>query len=263
MLFELNTPNGKSVGLNTFIRFSCDVSSILQGEQNNQLKFYYKEQSYLKMKLTKGIVYVISTRTYFEQNIFKIGFTKCIVKRLKQFNNTRTTEDHFFLCFKYDTISYKKLETLVHKALEPHKLKNELFQLPLSVIEDTIKKIINTRFFNHKDVIFDNACLHKLLWSKNTWLITLEDNLQVFMNDEKTIEYIKKWIEPYDSFNLYRFISGDYYQSLLNFLKTHFTESVWSEHKYIDLSSLLSVVSFESKCMNSLNNSMQNFKLEK
>lgn len=207
------------------------------------------------MKYTKGLVYVISTNTYFEQNIFKIGFTKCIEKRLKQFNNTRTAEDHFFLCFKHDTISYKELETLVHRNLEPYKLKNELFQLPLHEIEDTINKIVNARFFNHKDVIFDNARLYKLLWSKNMWLITLEDNLQVFMNDSKTIEYIKEWIKPHDSLNLYRFISDDYYESLLGFLKTNFIAADLPHTGFLNLMANLSLDS-EPKCVDSLTQSL-------
>jgi len=204
------------------------------------------------MKTTKGLVYVISTKAYFEQNIFKIGFTKCIEKRLKQFNNTRTAEDHFFLCFKHDTISYKELETLVHKNLEPYKCKNELFQLPLYEIQDTINKIVNARFFNHKDIIFDNACLYKLLWSKNTWVITLPpDNLQVFMNDDRTIEYIKEWIKPYDSLNLYRFISDSYYESLLSFLKTNFIAVDLPHTSFLNLMASLSLNS-ESKCVDSL-----------
>lgn len=216
------------------------------------------------MKLTKGFVYVISTETYFRQNIFKIGFTKCITQRLKQFNNTRTTEDHYFLCFKHNTINYKKLETLVHEALDPYKLNNELFQLPLFAIEETIKNIVNTNFFNHKDVIFDNAHRYKLLWSKNIWLITHEDDLQVCMNNENLIEYIKKWLKPYDTFDLYRFISDDYYDSLLHFLRTNFIEPTQIEHPYIGLLSDLMVnMSIESECTSDVNIGIKNLKLEK
>lgn len=216
------------------------------------------------MKLTKGLLYVISTETYCKQNIFKIGFTKCITKRLKQFNNTRPIEDQYFLCFRHDTINYKKLETLVHQSLDPYKLKNELFQLPISAIEDTIKNIINTNFFNHKDVVFDNACTHKLFWSNNVWVITLEDDLQVLMNNDNMIVYIKKWLKPYDNYNLYRFISNDYYDSLLSFLRNHFIEPPIIQHPSIELlSGLLVDMSINSECMSDLNVSIKNLKLEK
>jgi hypothetical protein len=214
--------------------------------------------------LTKGLVYVISTKTYFEQNIFKIGFTKCIKSRLKQFNNTRTTEDHYFLCYRHDTVSYKKLEAMIHEELDPYKLNNELFQLPLSAIEDTIKNIVRSGFFNHKDVVFDNACLYNLFWSKNIWVITLEDDLQVFLNNDRLIDYIKEWLKPYDTLNLYRFISDDYYGSLLHFLRTYFIERVQTEHPHIKLlSDLLLDMSLDSKCTNDIDISMQKLKLEK
>lgn len=224
------------------------------------------------MKLKRGLVYVISTKPYFEQNIFKIGFTKCIIKRLKQFNNTRTTEDHYFLCFKHETINYKKLEALVHEALDPYKLNNELFQLPLSAIIETIKNVVNSRFFNHKDVLFDKACAQNLLWSKNIWLMTLEDDLQVSMNNDRLIEYIKEWLKPYDNLNLYRFISDDYYESLLHFLKINFIEPVQNNHPHINvLSDLLLNMSLEPKCVmpsapnvvGDLQISIKNLKLEK
>lgn len=217
------------------------------------------------MNLTKGIVYVISTKTYFIQNIFKIGFTKCITKRLKQFNNTRTTQDHYVLCYKHSTINYKKLETLIHEALDPYKLNNELFQLPLPAIENTIKTIVHARFFNHKDVVFDNACTHNLLWVKDIWVITtIEDDLQVFMKTDRLIDYIKEWLKPYDTLNLYRFISSDYYDSLVHFLRTHFSESVQTEHPNIAmLSSLLLDMSLEPKLSDDLDSSMKQLKLEK
>lgn len=201
------------------------------------------------MKYTRGTLYVISTNTYFNQNIFKIGFTKCITKRLKQFNNTRTTEDQYFLCFKHDTINYKKLEILVHEALDPYRLHNELFQCPLSAIIDVIKNITTSGFFNHKDVVFDNASTHNLLWAKDKWLMTFEDELQVFMNNDKLIEYIKDWLKPYDTLNLYRFISDEYYESLLHFLRMHFTETFSSKkHPHMEmLSDLFVDLSIEPK----------------
>jgi hypothetical protein len=153
---------------------------------------------------------------------------------------------------------------LIHEALDPYKLNNELFQLPLSAIEDTIKNIVHSRFFNHKDVVFDNACIHNLLWSKNAWVITLKDNLQVVMNNDRLIDYIKEWLKPYDTLNLYRFISEDYYGSLLHFLRINFTEPIQTEHPHITLlSNLLLNISLEPKCEDDLESSIQKLKLEK
>ena len=41
----------------------------------------------------------------------------------------------------------------------------------------------------------------------------------MFMNDMNLIDNIKIWLQPYDRYKLYKFLSDDYYQSLLFFLK--------------------------------------------
>lgn len=177
-------------------------------------------------KIKKGFVYVISTAKYYKQDIFKIGFANCIKKRLLQFNNTRTSDDQFTVYLQYETIKYQKLEYLTHQALSKHRLKNELFNVPLITIQETINNIICTGMFNHHDILFDIVQSHNICFTNNTWAITNppstndDTKCTIFMNDSEIIHLIRLWLQPYDKYNLYKFISDDYYISLLSFLKS-------------------------------------------
>ena len=196
------------------------------------------------MQIKKGCVYVISTPFYCQQNIYKIGFTTSIERRLSQFNNTRTTEDNFRVYLKYITINFRKLEKMIHHELSEFQLNNELFKLPLEIIENKIEALISTGCFRHHDILFDYATSYQLSRNKSFWVINLElynllekyntllednstvlynhrhENNLVYFNDETMILYIKKWLKLYDRYNLYQFLSDSYYNSLLVFLKS-------------------------------------------
>lgn len=179
--------------------------------------------------IKKGFVYVISTENYYKQEVFKIGHTKCIERRLKQFNNTRVEEDKFIIHHIHKTINYRKLESLIHQELEQYKLKNELFKISLDIIKKTIDKIVNTGVFNHIDVIFDKAVLYKLVYQQDGnsgyWSIHTDDGLKICMNKDSIYEYITKWLQIQDRYDLYKYISDEYYYSLFIFLKTNFTQT--------------------------------------
>jgi len=178
--------------------------------------------------IKKGCVYVISTPIYSKKNIYKIGFTDSIKRRLSQFNNTRIPEDKYSIFLQYDTVQYKKLETELHKAFVTHRLNNELFRMPLSEIKKTADHIINEGFFGHYDVLFDKAYEHKLSLHDKVWSMSLTTpsnnsktcTVTLFLNDARLIEHIKSWLSVYDKHGLYKFISEDYYISLVSFLKT-------------------------------------------
>jgi hypothetical protein len=196
------------------------------------------------MQIKKGCVYVISTPFYCQQNIYKIGFTTSIERRLSQFNNTRTAEDNFRVYLKYITINFRKLEKMIHHELSEFQLNNELFKLPLEIIENKIEALISTGCFRHHDILFDYATSYQLSRNKSFWVINLEsynslenyntllednstvlynhrhENNLVYFNDETMILYIKKWLKLYDRYNLYQFLSDSYYNSLLVFLKS-------------------------------------------
>jgi hypothetical protein len=171
-----------------------------------------------------GYVYVISTDLYKTRNIYKIGFSDNLERRLKQFNNTRTHDDQYYIVNYWKTVKYMTLETCIHHALKEHKLKNELFECPLDKINNTVKNIIDTNsFLTHHDLIIKNADKYNVKWHKKHNYFSMEfEDIEVRMNDQIIITELKSWISVNDKYDLYRFICPAYFDDLISFLKSRY-----------------------------------------
>lgn len=176
--------------------------------------------------MKSGYVYAISTDLYKEKDIYKIGFTDNLERRMKQFNNTRTYDDQFYIVNCWKTVNYMNLETLIHRALADHHVKNELFQCPLDKINDTVRQIFkNDSFFIHYDLIIEEAERYKLKWHykyKYKYFSIESGGIEIVMNDKSIVDEVKKWISVNDKYNLYRFISSSYFNDLVGFLKDRY-----------------------------------------
>ncbi len=95
-----------------------------------------------KKKTTEGVVYVITTTCYQTKNIFKIGYTKNLERRLTSLNMARTDEDEYFTVFMVASDKAHELEQRIHKELSDYRLSinKELFSCSLKTILDTIEQ---------------------------------------------------------------------------------------------------------------------------
>ena len=174
--------------------------------------------------MKSGYVYVISTDLYKEKNIYKIGFTYNLERRLKQFNNTRAHDDQYYIVNYWKTVRYMTLETLIHQALASHRLKNELFQYPLDKINKVVREILSKNsFFNHYDLIIEGAEQHKVGWHTKHKHFSIESGgIEIMMNDKHIVDEVRKWISVNDKYNLYQFICPSYFDDLVAFLKERY-----------------------------------------
>ena len=173
--------------------------------------------------MKNGYVYVISTDLYKEDNIYKIGFTDNLERRLKQFNNTRTADDQYYIVNCWKTVRYMALETRIHKALVDHHLKNELFQCPIDKINFVVGEIYNNSFFNHYDLIIEGAEQQKVKWhAKHNYFSIESKGIEIMMNDKCIVDEMKKWISANDKYNLYQFICPSYFNEFVAFLKKNY-----------------------------------------
>ena len=173
------------------------------------------------MRMKIGYVYVISTDLYKEKDIYKIGFTDNLERRLKQFNNTRTHDDQYRVINCWKTACYMTLETRIHRALASHHLKNELFQCPLDKINNVVKEIFDKdSFLNHYDLVIEGVEKHKVRWHASHSYFSIESGgIEITMNDELIVDEVKRWISVNDKYNLYRFICPAYFDRLVAFMK--------------------------------------------
>ena len=181
--------------------------------------------------MKSGYVYVISTDLYKERDIYKIGFTDNLERRMKQFNNTRTHDDQYYIVNCWKTVRYMALETQIHRALVSHHLKNELFQCPLDKINDTVREIFGKKnsFFNHYDLIIEGAEQHKVRWHEVGYFSIESEGIEIMMNEKNMVEEVRKWISVNHKYNLYQFICLSYFDDLIAFLKTSYIDDLVSE----------------------------------
>jgi len=175
--------------------------------------------------MKSGYVYVISTDLYKKKEIYKIGFTDNLERRLKQFNNTRTHDDQYYIVNCWKTVCYMTLETRIHQALASHHLKNELFRCPLDKINEVVREIFRKNsFFNHYDLIIEGAEQHKVRWYSNHNYFSIESGgIEIMMNDKHIVDEVRKWISVNDKYNLYQFICPSYFDDLVAFMKERYT----------------------------------------
>lgn len=173
--------------------------------------------------MKSGYVYVISTDLYKKKDIYKIGFTDNLKRRLKQFNNTRTHDDQYYIVNYWKTVHYMTLETRIHRALVSHHLNNELFQCPLDKINEVVREISKNSFFNHYDLIIEGAEEHKVRWHTSHNYFSIESgDIEIMMNDKRIVDELRKWISVNDKYNLYQFICPSYFDDLVRFLKERY-----------------------------------------
>lgn len=177
--------------------------------------------------LTLGYVYVITTDEYVKSNIYKIGFSKDLTRRLKTLNATRLLNDQFYAVTHWRTVNYKELETGLHQTLKQYRRNNEFFECPFEKILEAIEIFLagKSSSFIHNDVILIEAGERNTKWlpAKKQFRIDSGD-IQIMMNEQRMIEEIKAWIDPFDRCNLYRYAHRSFWDNLLTVVKTNFEE---------------------------------------
>nr|WNA17495.1 bro-e [Alphabaculovirus mabrassicae] len=94
-----------------------------------------------------GVFYVVSNEQYHERNLYKIGKTVNISKRINQLNCGRAKYDVLKLLFHSPpSIHYAKIERDMKLALHEYQDNGEVYCVPLQVIFDNLRQIINKYF---------------------------------------------------------------------------------------------------------------------
>nr|AIL25193.1 bro-e [Mamestra brassicae multiple nucleopolyhedrovirus] len=91
-----------------------------------------------------GVFYVVSNEQYHERNLYKIGKTVNILKRINELNCGRAKYDVLKLLFHSPpSIHYAKIERDMKLALHEYQDNGEVYCVPLQVIFDNLCQIIN------------------------------------------------------------------------------------------------------------------------
>lgn len=185
------------------------------------------------MRTIFGFIYVITTKQYEAQSIYKIGCTKNLENRLKTLNSTRLKGDKFYVRLHIRSFEYFKIETLLHNKLHHYKIHNEFYRCSV----DTISNVLST--FSWREFIYDLVYIfayeNKICW---------DDSKQCFYYDNFTtdvntiIENLQKFMANYDRYNLNKYIFHKTYSEYIEFIKCIFNR----ERDITDLEDILGLL---------------------
>jgi len=178
----------------------------------------------MSLNMLKGCVYVITTQDYEKSNIYKIGCTSNLSKRLKTLNATRIDNDKFKIKTTIHTMTYYELELGIHKILYKYRLNNEFFRCPYFKIINAIREFSKSHpsSFIFFDVILYTAHKNKLTFESGIWSC-LDDNIHCNFNDDNMILQIKKWLINYDKYTVFtKFAHYSFWEDILQTLKDYF-----------------------------------------
>ncbi len=85
-------------------------------------------------------VYVATSRNYTKQNVFKVGMTKSLEKRMSGYQTGRVLDDKFSYLYLMKCVDAKALEQLIFTRLEPFRYDDskELFQIHFETLKDIL-----------------------------------------------------------------------------------------------------------------------------
>lgn len=112
----------------------CRHKFILYTQFRTQNAIYKNDQN-------SGVVYVVATPKMAEEDVYKIGCTGDIKKRLYSLNSANYFE-HYKLFYLYYTSDKYKYERLTHLILRKYRVRNEFFKIP----KNNLHTVINSAF---------------------------------------------------------------------------------------------------------------------
>jgi hypothetical protein len=131
--------------------------------------------TFKKLSEKNETIYIVSSRHYASQGIYKIGRTKCMKTRLSGHNNTHVTGDRIVSLKEYKVNDSIAIENYIHRKLKGLLVPNEkeFFICPYDLLESIINAIINdddqhnTLVNNVIDLVYTLKCSD---YSPSKWM---------------------------------------------------------------------------------------------
>jgi hypothetical protein len=127
-----------------------EENDLLKKNQNT-IKVYYVPE--YKPLLMESYIYVMTTKSYISQNLFKIGQTTNLEKRVKQHKTGRANGDEMYLVFSMKVYNSDNVEKFIFNKLESFKHnKYELFNINYHMLMDLMNEFKRCEEENNKNI---------------------------------------------------------------------------------------------------------------
>lgn len=110
--------------------------------QQNQFKLEPPCSIIIKKYETIEKIYIMTRKSYAKRNLYKIGRSTNVLKRLVSLNTGNVFEqDKLYICFIQPTYDAKNCENRIHNLLDRFKYKKEFYRLPFQSIKDIVVSV--------------------------------------------------------------------------------------------------------------------------
>jgi hypothetical protein len=142
---------------NKYVEYTSGLEIAKLKEENDRLK---KNQSNIivnyvseyKPLESNTFIYVMATKSYMSQNLFKIGHTTDLKKRVKQHQAGRANGDEMYLLFSMRVYNSDIMEKFIFSKLEPFRQsKFELFHINFNMLIELMEEFERMELENNNN----------------------------------------------------------------------------------------------------------------
>lgn len=171
--------------------------------------------------MIEGFIYVVSTEIYSSKNIYKIGCTKNINRRMTELNFARITDDFFKIFLIFKTFNYFFFENIIHNYYKDKKVYNEFYELDnIDKTKEEILFLIKThtsKISIHLEITHEFMSNNKIKWNGKFFV----ENEIIMFNSDKFLHKIQHYILEKDKYKLSKYLSDDHWKKIIIFAKQH------------------------------------------
>ena len=149
-----------------------------------------------------GYIYICTTDNYAKLNIFKIGKSVNVLKRIEGYNSCHKQDDEYYLCYQSKTIHSEILEKYIFSMLRNFHHKGELYQIRFDMLLELVEFYCNADTQNinltnyyicnlQEEVINKESIIPKQLYTKsNNYIKDKYNNDCINENKIKSMDYL-------------------------------------------------------------------------
>ena len=187
-----------------YMKYSDECNKMRLQQTRKELEAAKKSSEAFKMMIINNAsfkcdqyVYIATSRNYAKQNVFKVGMTKLLEKRMGGYQTGRISDDKFSYVYLMKCVDAKAIEQLIFTRLKPFSYEDsrELFQIHFETLKD-ILRVFET--FEHESLGTINNLLSDYYSTYTDMPIPDFDDL-IIPNLDEYIEY-KFSITPIDRY---------------------------------------------------------------
>jgi phage anti-repressor protein len=192
-----------------YLEYCNDFKDLQLSAVNKELKEAKASTEQFKMMIAKKseykadqYIYIASSHNYAKQNIFKVGMTQRLERRMTGYQTGRVSDDKFMYLHIIKCVNGKALERMIFSRLEAfkHEDSKELFQIHFIILQkmlnefESVEVSITNKFNSMMSEYYDTYTSMPIPHIKDIAI----DDLDLYIEDRFDIKPIDRYVPAKD-----------------------------------------------------------------